>query len=151
MRGLQVNTVKFVEVNVDPEKSKEFDYDIAAWPLRDYCWRKKVWLRWTIIVGANPENCLKTTSIVGRLFANLGSEAKKSGIQQKTNIWDVSEGGREWKNFCDLEKLVNAKLPSCKGPRMGVHRNEEAAHSNLISFHQHLVDQTITLETCSTF
>ena len=112
---------------------------------------KKVWLRWTIIVGANPENCLKTTSIVGRLFANLGSEAKKSGIQQKTNIWDVSEGGREWKNFCDLEKLVNAKLPSCKGLRMGVHRNEEAAHSNLTSFHQHLVHQTITLETCSTF
>ena len=113
--------------------------------------QKEVWLRRSIIAGANPKNCLKTTSIVGRLFANLGSEAKKSGIQQKTNIWDVSEGGREWKNFCDLEKLVNAKLPSCKGLRMGVHRNEEAAHSNLISFHQHLVDQTITLETCSTF
>ena len=55
----------------------------------------------------------------------------------------MSEGGREWKNFCDLGKLVNAKFPSCKGLRMGVHRNEEAAHSNLISFHQHLVDQTI--------
>ena len=63
----------------------------------------------------------------------------------------MSEGGREWKNFCDLEKLVNAKLPSCKGLRMGVQCNEEGAHSNLIFFHQHLVHQTITLESCSTF
>ena len=59
-----------------------------------------------------------------------------------------------------MEKLLRlGKVGECQVTKLqgtqdvcvGGHRNEEAAHSNLISFHQHLVDQTITLEICSTF